>query len=409
MRYVPFKPTKSQSQNNSDLLNSLFATKQDAVIDANLGITEPSILSISYDRTSVAYGTGNIVYSANSFSTGSGNTNSGESSVVFGQNNISYGNYNYITGQNNSVTGSSIYLLGSKDNIVSGSNISLFNVSGATINGNNSTYISNLTILSSITFVSGGTLTGSLWSSGTGSNSIIKISTNTNVASGLDSIALGAGCFSLGLFSYSEGGQNQSIGAYAHSEGYQTTASGSTSHAQNSGTTAYGAASSAQGYFTTTYGHSSHAQGYYTTALNRSEHAGGYNQTAGNSQYGTIHMNSESWPNQYVKIGGSGGTNFTTFNNTAYYMEAMVFVVDKNTMPADVTTFKQTFLCHNSGNTLTLAGLAAGNTIAYDFGNINNSLFSACTNGPDLFFYFSGGSLSGPGLYTSLKLEYVCI
>lgn len=93
----------------------------------------------------------------------------------------------------------------------------------------------------------------------------------------------GTGSFSLnrkadttiGLFSFSEGGDTTASGNYSHAEGLNTTASGETSHAEGQGTTASNDYSHAENLRTTASGMASHAEGQDTVASGGCSHAEG--------------------------------------------------------------------------------------------------------------------------------------
>lgn len=101
----------------------------------------------------------------------------GSNNIIRGNNNTSLGSNNHIVGNDNSITASDVF--GQNINnvtVYSGSNINLFNVtdtivagtnitaigvtSGGTLTGNNMTYVTNLVVVSSITYSDGVMVTG---------------------------------------------------------------------------------------------------------------------------------------------------------------------------------------------------------------------------------------------------------
>jgi hypothetical protein len=91
--------------------------------------------------------------------------------------------------------------------------------------------------------------TQTLWTAGTGTNSIISInSILPNVALGNYSIAQGEGCLAAENFSNAMGLSVSATSTATHAEGSMTLASGYASHAQNYNTIAHGTCSHAGGY-----------------------------------------------------------------------------------------------------------------------------------------------------------------
>ena len=132
----------------------------------------------------------------------------------------------------------------------------------------------------------------SLWSAGTGSNSIQTTGTGC-VASGDNSLAEGKNTVANSDYSHSEGVDSKTVvdnsdldlfGQASHAEGSYTTAKGTASHAEGSGTLTIGKHSHAEGATTTTGGDDSHAEGNNTVTNNLGEHAEGcYNVSHKNS------------------------------------------------------------------------------------------------------------------------------
>lgn len=100
-----------------------------------------------------------------------------------------------------------------------------------------------------------------------------------NIASGIDSFALGNCCEASAQSAFAEGRGTTASGRFAHAEGRNTTASGGDnecgSHAEGGETTASGVGSHAEGYGSTASGEYSHSGGFYTTASNFASFAGG--------------------------------------------------------------------------------------------------------------------------------------
>ena len=113
-----------------------------------------------------------------------------------------------------------------------------------------------------------------------GGNKSAVIGNETNVASGVSSVALGEGTTASGDNSHAEGYSTTASGYASHAEGHTTTASGSGAHAEGSKTTASNARAHAEGSSTTASGMESHAEGQSTKAQAIASHAEGIKTTA---------------------------------------------------------------------------------------------------------------------------------
>lgn len=113
-----------------------------------------------------------------------------------------------------------------------------------------------------------------------GGNKSAVIGNETNVASGVSSVALGEGTTASGDNSHAEGYSTTASGYASHAEGHTTTASGSGAHAEGSNTTASNARAHAEGSSTTASGMESHAEGQGTKAQAIASHAEGIKTTA---------------------------------------------------------------------------------------------------------------------------------
>lgn len=210
--------------------------------------------------------------------------------------------------------------------------------------------------------VSGGTSATTLWSAGSGSDSI--------VAEYSDCTATGAYCVTFGNLnlasndaSHAQGYQTTSSGKYAHSEGEQTIASGDYSHAEGSNTSALragghaegvscvvtGTAAHAEGYFTSAYGDYSHAEGFYSTALGDNSHAEG-----GWLNEGTYYRTTSVGDGSHAE--GIG----TTANTSGSHAEGFQTIASGNNSHAEGSgTIASGTHSHTEGSSTTAAGVAS--------------------------------------------------
>ena len=101
-----------------------------------------------------------------------------------------------------------------------------------------------------------------------------------NKASGVGSIALGAGLLSSNQSSIAEGWVTVAAGSYSHAEGTFNIAKGNGSHAEGEFNIAEGIHSHAEGYYTVAKAASSHAEGARSLASGDASHAEGYGTVA---------------------------------------------------------------------------------------------------------------------------------
>ena len=101
-----------------------------------------------------------------------------------------------------------------------------------------------------------------------------------NKASGVGSIALGAGLLSSNQSSIAEGWVTVAAGSYSHAEGTFNIAKGNGSHAEGGFNIAEGIRSHAEGYYTVAKAASSHAEGTRSLASGDASHAEGYGTVA---------------------------------------------------------------------------------------------------------------------------------
>ena len=101
-----------------------------------------------------------------------------------------------------------------------------------------------------------------------------------NKASGVGSIALGAGLLSSNQSSIAEGWMTVAAGSYSHAEGSFNIAKGNGSHAEGGFNIAEGIRSHAEGYYTVAKAASSHAEGARSLASGDASHAEGYGTVA---------------------------------------------------------------------------------------------------------------------------------
>lgn len=101
-----------------------------------------------------------------------------------------------------------------------------------------------------------------------------------NKASGVGSIALGAGLLSSNQSSIAEGWMTVAAGSYSHAEGSFNIAKGNSSHAEGGYSIAEGLRSHAEGYYTVAKAASSHAEGARSLALGGASHVEGYGTIA---------------------------------------------------------------------------------------------------------------------------------
>ncbi|MBP9758733.1 hypothetical protein KBD45_03485 [Candidatus Dojkabacteria bacterium] len=175
--------------------------------------------------------------------------------------------------------------------------IKTINLSATTISGG--TLYSGSTNLYDIFSTGGGGTSADLWSSSTGSNSIIANNNTGNLSSGIYASVLGgtgntaSGNYASvlggtdniasGTYSSAEGFSSQAQGTGTHAEGRLSNAYTDFSHAEGNVTISYGTASHAEGSGTTAGfigGHSSHSEGQSTFASGNSSHAEGRLTTA---------------------------------------------------------------------------------------------------------------------------------
>jgi hypothetical protein len=131
---------------------------------------------------------------------------------------------------------------------------------------------------------------------------ILGETTNGDVASGYDSIAVGGqGNTASGQYSYAEGNYTTAAAHSSHSEGWFTIANGQSSHSE--------------GNHTVTNKNDSHAEGKYTVTNNDSEHSSGqYNNSVSAS----------------TTFGDSGNTLFSVGNGTADNARHNAFEIRQN-------------------------------------------------------------------------------
>lgn len=147
--------------------------------------------------------------------------------------------------------------------------------------------------------------------------------------------------YTMGDFSFAEGGNTQASGYSSHAEGVNTIASGKSSHAEGSYTEATAIYSHAEGYYTKVSGMSSHAEGNYTRASNTYCHVEG-NQTTALGEYShaeggsafqapiTIYQSStnedvlSAWQNKKFLLAKGNGSHAEGWNTLAldYYSHA---------------------------------------------------------------------------------------
>ena len=101
-----------------------------------------------------------------------------------------------------------------------------------------------------------------------------------NKASGVGSIALGAGLLSSNQSSIAEGWMTVAAGSYSHAEGSFNIAKGNGSHAEGGFNIAEGIRSHAEGYYTVAKAASSHAEGARSLASGDASHAEGHGTVA---------------------------------------------------------------------------------------------------------------------------------
>ena len=101
-----------------------------------------------------------------------------------------------------------------------------------------------------------------------------------NKASGVGSIALGAGLLSSNQSSIAEGWVTVAAGSYSHAEGSFNIAKGNGSHAEGGFNIAEGIRSHAEGYYTVAKAASSHAEGARSLASGDASHAEGHGTVA---------------------------------------------------------------------------------------------------------------------------------
>lgn len=135
------------------------------------------------------------------------------------------------------------------------------NITGQTVM--NGSLIAN-TISATTYYGDASNLTGLYWSSGTGTNSIIKLNSNA-IASGTSAVSQGNTTNASGNFSNAKGFTTSALGLASTSEGYLTSAIGDYSHAEGNNSTAIGDYSHAEGYETVASGAASHAGGLSTS------------------------------------------------------------------------------------------------------------------------------------------------
>ena len=111
-----------------------------------------------------------------------------------------------------------------------------------------------------------------------------EYATNTTIAAGSGSFAMGYGVSAIGDYSHAEGYTTTASGDQSHAEGISTTASASGSHAEGSNTFAIGDYSHAEGATTRAHGNYSHAEGSTTSAIGNYSHAEGLFGTAAGSR-----------------------------------------------------------------------------------------------------------------------------
>lgn len=248
---------------------------------------------------------GGIFTTANglgSFVHGTGSTAGGQNTIVLGGNIIgNTADTTYVDRLNiKTLTGGvAVASLGRDANgfIVIGTGASGFDIYVTGGTHNSSTGVSTFRNNSGGTFTVTGYSTGgtssstTLWSAGTGSNSIIQIG-GSNIATGELSIAMGSGTSATTNYAHTEGFQTLASGAFgSHAEGINTQALGNFgSHAEGSSTTAAGQYSHAEGTNTQSDGNGSHAEGNNTLAAGEASHAEGIDtiaNTAGSHAEGT--------------------------------------------------------------------------------------------------------------------------
>lgn len=159
-----------------------------------------------------------------------------------------------------------------------------------------------------------------------GSNSL-AIGNNTSVSSdnslviGIDNLNSsdagfvgGSGSSASNFFGFSFGFATQSNGYASHAEGYFTTASGNYSHAEGKTTIAGGTASHAEGTGTTANGNYSHAEGSGSYTVGNYTHAEGQNTTAYNDTSHAEGDSSSAWG--YASHAEGWGT--TAYNSASH-------------------------------------------------------------------------------------------
>lgn len=258
---------------------------------------------------------------------------------ITGNGNTILGNDINLIGHGNSITGSNINLVNTHGvTILSGANITAFNVSGGSLNTNNSTYVTNLTVLSSVTInnvtygPSGATLGDSFWTNGNGYGSITTVTPNvltgTNLTNGAFSYALGSGNTSSGDLSIAIGRNNLISSALTMATGEQVES----------------------------YNHNEFVRGSGME----------YNQTGGLAQFGMVGCGvktTNATPTKlflnYDPITLTGTSNFNlTRNNTVYYVNIRIIGVigSLNAFSGDTVTFEADGVIKNKLSTVSLLG-----------------------------------------------------
>lgn len=229
-----------------------------------------------------------ILSNGNVTITGRGNliTSNVSNVTIFGDNNAISSNAT-VSGSNNIVNSPAI-IQGDFNTVEEGlTNVSIFG-SGFTAETSDTAHFNQIMIADGgtingqdISTIVGPSSSSSLWTAGTGLESIVQVNTlGLNTASGDYSIAVGYGNVASGANSNAEGANTTASGGNSHAEGGQTIASGIDSHAEGQSTEASGDNSHSEGLLTISSGANSHAEGESNESLGDNSHAGGAENTA---------------------------------------------------------------------------------------------------------------------------------